>query len=389
MIQKFFIVAGEPSGDVLGAKLIKEIKSELAIKNQKCSFIGVGGKMMIDQGLESIFDISELSLMGFLEIIPSLFRLIYLINKTAKRIIAEEPVCLITIDSPDFNFRVVKKMLKLAPDFKIKKIHLIAPSVWAYRAKRAQKIAKIYDLLLAILPFEPPYFEKYNLRTVFIGHPIIENAPDFSKKTASNIAFRKKYNLQESDLLLLVTPGSRIGEIKRIFPVFIEAINLLNKQIPNLKIIIPIIDKTASIIKEMAAGIKVDFIAVGGEEKESAFFSANYALAKSGTNTLEISLFQIPMIIGYKVNILTYFLLKLMIKIKFANLINLILSKELIPELLQYDCEPKKIADKLILLITKADLKKQQIDESQEVLKLLGLNSDLSPSKKAAREILI
>ena len=384
MTKKIFIIAGEASGDLLGSKLIKELKQQFAQINQSVELIGVGGKLMKEQGFLSIFPMEDLSVMGFLEVIPHLAKLIRRINQTAKTIIEEKPDFVITIDSPDFNFRVIKKL----KNYQGKKIHLIAPSVWAYREGRAQKIAKLYDLLLAILPFEPPYFEKYGLKTMFIGHPIMENAPDFTKKSENNIIFRQKYKIENDDIVICITPGSRNGEVKKIFPEFIGAVNLLSEKIPNLKVVIPLIDKTRDLVGEMAKSLKVKYFLIEKNEKEMAFFATNFALAKSGTNTLEFSLYRLPMIIAYKINFITHFLVKRMVKIKFANLVNLILNREVIPEMLQDNCEAKKICNKLLNLIEDENLSQKQIDDSFYALKLMGLEDDNSASFKAAREII-
>ncbi len=384
MTKKFFLIAGEASGDVLGSKLIRELKLQLNAKNEKFEIIGVGGKLMQQEGLTSIFPMEELSVMGFLEIIPHIFKLLRRIRQTAEIIIKENPDFVITIDSPDFNFRVIKKL----KNYSGKKIHLIAPSVWAYREGRAQKIARLYNLLLAILPFEPPYFEKYGLKTVFVGHPIVENIPDFSKKEKINTEFRKKYKIEKNDILLCLTPGSRNGEVKKIFPEFIGAVNLLAKKFPNIKVVIPLVDKTRYLIIEMAFALKIEYFLVEKDEKEAAFFSANFAMAKSGTNTVELSLYRLPMIIAYKVNFITYFLVKKMVKIKFANLINLILNREVIPEMLQNNCEAKKIYDKMLGLIKDNNLSQNQVNDSVVGLKLMGLGSQQNASYKATKEIL-
>ncbi len=388
MTKKFFIIAGEPSGDLLGGKLIEELKIEMAKKNQQCSFVGIGGPNMIAQGLESLFDINNLSVMGFSEVAPHIVRLLNMIVILSEKIVALKPDYFITIDAPDFNFRLMKKFIEIAPAHKAKKIHLIAPSVWAYRPGRAKKIAGLYDLLLAVLPFEPPYFQKYGLNTVFIGHPIIDEAPDFSKKAAINAQFRKKHDLKDGDIALLVTPGSRASEVKRIFPEFIATINILAKKFPNLKIIIPVIGKTRPIVEELSSKIEVKLIIIEQEEKAAAFFAANYGLAKSGTNSLELSLFQIPIIIAYKISKISHFIAKLLIKIKFANIINLILNKEVIKEMLQQDCEPNKMAEEITKLINDKNLAYRQISESQIALKILGLGSEIKAVKKAAIQIL-
>ena len=381
MIKKFFIIAGEASGDLLGSKIINEIKLQLP----QSDFIGVGGKLMKESGLKSIFPMEELSVMGFLEVLPHIPKLIKRINFTTQEIIDQKPDYIITIDSPDFCFRVIKKVNNLT---QAKKIHLIAPSVWAYREGRAKKISKLYDLLLAILPFEPPYFEKYGLKTIFIGHPIVEDAPDFAQKKIINSNFRSSKKIKESDIIIYLTPGSRVGEVKKIFPEFIGAINLLSKEFSNLKIIIPFVERTKNTIEQMSKNLQVEYFLIDNFEKKDAMFSANYALAKSGTNTIEISLYKIPMIIAYKVNFITYLILKVLVKIKYANLINLIMNKEVITEMLQTDCEPKKLFLKLRELISKNNIAELQIKNSQEALKIMGLGSKDNAIKKSIKAIL-
>ncbi|MBU6339025.1 MAG: lipid-A-disaccharide synthase [Rickettsiales bacterium] len=380
-MKKFFIIAGEASGDVLGAKLIAEIKSQ----SKAVEFIGIGGKLMKEQGLTSIFPMEELSVMGFLEVVPHIPKLLKRIKQTAESVIAEKPDAVITIDSPDFSFRVIKKL----KNYEGKKIHLIAPSVWAYREGRAKKISKLYDLLLAILPFEPPYFEKHCLKTVFIGHPIVENAPDFSLKEEKNLEFRNKYEIALADKVICVMPGSRNGEVKRIFPEFIKAVNILaSEKKYNLKVVIPLAEKTKNLVKEMAKDLVVKYFFVENNEKQSAFFASDFALAKSGTNTVEISLYKIPMIIAYKINLLTHFIVKRMVRIKFANLVNLIANKEIIPEMLQDNCTGNKISEKLKELIDDESLAKKQITESENSLVLMGYGSPVKSSARAAEEIL-
>lgn len=380
-MKKFFVIAGEASGDLLGSKLIKELK----VQEPSASFIGVGGKLMKEQGLVSIFPMEELSVMGFFEVLPHISKLLARIKETAEVIKREKPNFVITIDSPDFCFRVLKKLQNFR---ETKKVHLIAPSVWAYRSGRAKKISKLYDLLLAILPFEPPYFEKHGLKTVFIGNLIVENAPDFSQKNYLRSEFRKNRNISESATVLSLTPGSRNSEVTKIFPEFIGAINLLAAKKSDVKVIIPLIDKTRELVTQMAKDLKVEYFLIEKEDKNSALFAADFALAKSGTNTLEISLYRLPMVIAYKINFLTHFLLKRMVKIQFANLINLISNQEIIPEMLQDKCRSDLIFVEMQKLLENKILAQKQIDDSEAALKLMGLGSLENPSFKAAKEIL-
>lgn len=392
MAKVFFIIAGEASGDLLGSKLIRELK----LSCEDAKFIGVGGPLMKAEGLESIFPIEDLSVMGFLEVLPHIPKLLNRISQTCDAIIKNNPDYLITVDAPDFCFRVVKKFSKIAKNSlsnssKIKfpkRIHLIAPSVWAYREGRAKKISKFYDLLLAILPFEPPYFEKYGLKTVFIGHPLIEDSPNFLQKKSINDEFRKTNKILTDDILIFLTPGSRMSEVRRIFPEFIGAINQLSQKFSNLKIAIPLLSKTRDRVIKMAKEFRVECIFVEQNEKKSALFSSNYALAKSGTNSIEISLFKIPMIIAYKINALTHILLRIMVKIKFANLLNLILNREIIPEMLQKQCEATKLAQKLQEIMTDKNLADKQLQFADEALQILGLGIIQNPMKKAANEII-
>ncbi|MBM3579699.1 MAG: lipid-A-disaccharide synthase [Alphaproteobacteria bacterium] len=360
-VKKFFVIAGEASGDLLGSKLIRELKT----LEPDAMFFGVGGKLMQQEGFVSLFPMEDLSVMGFAEVVPHLLKIIRRINQTAAMINQEKPDYLITIDSPDFCFRVVKKVTVAC-----KKIHLIAPSVWAYRPGRAKKIAKLYDLLLCILPFEPPYFTKHGLNAVFIGHPLV--SAQFPVPSAQC----------SGGLRVALTPGSRTSEVTKIFPEFIGAINLLQKKFPNLEVVIPLADKTRELVIKMAQGLQVPY------SFSSTFSQVDFALAKSGTNALEFSLHKIPLVVAYKVSWLSYYLARLLVKIKFANLLNLILNREVIPEMLQKNCSAKKLAAALELLILDKNLAQKQIAESQVALKLLGLGNIENPSQRAAREIL-
>lgn len=379
---KIFIIAGEPSGDVLGGKLIASLKKQID-GNKEIELLGIGGPKMEEQGLKSIFSISQLSLMGFAEIVPHIPKLLNLIKTTADLIIKEQPDLVITIDAPDFCFRVIKKIKENPLSDKIKKIHFIAPTVWAYRQGRAKKISKLFDLLLAILPFEPPYFEHYGLKTIFIGHPIVE---DVVKSDGTN--FRIRHKIKTDDILICLTPGSRSGEVKRILPEMIGAINILAKKYSNLKVAIPSIDKNYEMIKKHLPLFTVETILTNQDEKNEIFYASNFAIAKSGTNTIELAIAKLPMIVVYKANYLTYSIIKALSKVKFANLINLILNKEVITEMIQPNCKAEKLAEKLDLLISNSDLGKKQIAESETALNLLGLGSKQRSSDKAAKAIL-
>ncbi|MDB2550399.1 lipid-A-disaccharide synthase [Rickettsiales bacterium] len=376
---KIFFILGEESGDILGEKLIKS----LIDINPNIKFYGLAGSRMQQYDIRSIFSISELSLMGFLEIIPHIPKLINRINFTANKIKEINPDIVISIDSPDFSFRVVKKIAQDKNLSHIKKVHLIAPSVWAYREGRAQKIAKIYNLLLTILPFEPPFFEKYGLKTKFIGHPILQNKEHHQKGE-----FRKKFNIKTYEKLICLTPGSRISEVKKILPQMIKATYIIKQSQDNIKFVILATDKTKKFIQSYLAINKLNILIITQKDKYSLFTDANLAIAKSGTNNIEMSLYQLPLIITYKVNFLSYILIKLMIKIKFANLINIIANKEIIPELLQNKCKAYNLAQEAIKLLNNNDLSQKQIIESEKSLIAMGINFKETPTQLAAKYII-
>jgi lipid-A-disaccharide synthase len=376
---KIFFILGEESGDILGEKLLISLQKI----SPNIEFYGLAGKRMEKKSIKSIFPISELSLMGFLEIIPHVPKLIKRINYTAKKITEISPDIIISIDSPDFSFRVMKKIVQNQNLSHIKKCHLIAPSVWAYRENRAKKISKIYDLLLAILPFEPPFFEKYGLKTKFIGHPILQNKENYKKGQ-----LRAKFKIRKNDKLISLTPGSRISEVKKILPEILKTAEILSKKYDNIKFAILTTEKTKKFIENYIKKYRIYFLIINQSDKYQLFTDSNLAIAKSGTNNIEMSLYQLPLIVTYKINFLSYILIKSLIKIRFANLINIIADKEIIPELLQYQCKAEILSKKAITFLEDHKLSAKQIKDSQESLIKMGLNFKDSPTDLAAKYIL-
>ena len=380
---KIFIIAAEASGDNLGAKLITQLK-----KTHKNAHIKIiGGVNMQKQGHKSLFDIKTLSVMGLMEVLPKLFQIIKLINQAVAAIIKFQPDILITIDSPDFSFRVAKKVKKIDINNKIKKIHLIAPSVWAWREKRAEKIAKIYDQLLCILPFEPPYFTKYGLKTDFVGHPILENYMGLTKKTDD---FLIENNLPSDQKIILITPGSRVGEVGRMLPIFIEAFNILSAKFSDIMPAILTTKNTKDIIENHATDFAKKPLLVNGDnqdQKIKLMQSSFLAMAKSGTNAIELSFFEIPLIIAYKVNFLSAFLFRLVSNLKYGNLINILLNKEIIPELIQENCQANLIANELESLLTNPAKRKNQIKQCQIASKMMLPSNHITPTADIVKKI--
>lgn len=375
-----YIVAGEPSGDVLGGKLMRALKAH---NTHQIQFSGVGGKHMQEQGLTSLFPMEELSLIGFAEIIPHIPKLLWRIHQTAMDIITKKPDIVVTIDSPGFNFRLAKKLQTAG----IPLVHYVAPTVWAYRPKRAAHIAKLYNHLLTLLPFEPHYFEKEGLSTTFTGHPLIEdlaiandNAPDF----------RNFYDLPKDQKILCMMPGSRQGEIERLFPVFLEAIRIVaEKNNHNFSVVIPTLSCFSDMIEKEASTLPVHVIVTSrDQDKMAAFKSADLALVKSGTGALELALYKVPMVVGYIVKPLSAWLMRKMIQVPFVNLVNLLQGKEVIPECLQENCTAERLAEELDVLLNSEEARIKQQAEFDEALRKIGSGQALSPSQTAANAVL-
>jgi lipid-A-disaccharide synthase len=395
---KIFMIAGEQSGDILGGKLISSIKKQIG-KNVKINLSGIGGEKMAAEGLKSIFPMSDLSLFGLAEILPHIPKILKRINQTVEEIRQFQPDILITIDAPDFCFRVMKKVNKLKTGKEIKKVHMIAPSVWAHREGRAKTIAKLYDLLLTILPFEPPYFEKYGLESKFIGHPIVENEVDESK-LLSKSEFYKKYKIPVKNDLICLTPGSRIGEINRLLPIFLDSVDILRKKNKNLSAAVATTErmkvfverkieeyKSAGCCNENVRNLNISVVN-NYDDKNSLYRISKVAIAKSGTNTFELMMAKLPMVVCYKFNWLTGKIGRTIIKVKYCNLINIILNKCLIPELVQEYCTPELIAWEVENLLSDKEFAKQQITETQKVLKILGRGNKEKSSDLGAKFIL-
>lgn len=332
-----FIIAGETSGDALGGAVLRSLPQSLKVS-------GIGGDEMCAAGLNSLFPMEELSIMGVVEVLPRLPSLMRRIRQTADAIIRAQPSIVLTIDSPDFCFRVVKKVRKYCPNTQF--MHLVAPTVWAWREKRAEKIAKIYDRLFCLLPFEPPYFEKYGLNTHFIGHPVLSKKEGF-------------FDVKREKNHVLVLFGSRSGEIKRLSPAFCDVMRRYAAKNPETVFFLPVFDRFKSIIVPMVEGLNV--VWVDPKERYDVFAKVDRAIAASGTAGLELSLFGCPHIIGYKVNALTYALLRRHVRVPYAHLENIIANQMLVPEFLQEECAADQMIKALESIDTDMNVRQKNI----------------------------
>lgn len=392
--KKVFIIAGESSGDLLGSKVMQSLLNN--DRGIKIDFVGIGGEKMEKEGLKSIFPMKELSVMGLFEVLPKLFKLLKRIKQTTNEIIKQKPDLILTIDSPDFCFKVMEslKSKDKALFSNIKKVHLIAPSVWAYRERRAKRVSGLYDLLLCILPFEPPYFEKYGLKSEFIGHPIFDDSEKGKMQRCSRNELPKSYNILPDDILIILTPGSREVEVERIYPIMIKSINILknmyNYRYKDHRVFTFANRNTKDLVDFIAHEHEFDTKIISNEDdKQKIMCCANVVLAKSGTNTFEFNMFGLPMVVTYTFNWFTNKLAKRMVKIKYANLVNILADKEIIPEFVLDEADPHSIADQLDKLLRDKQLAKTQVEATRDVIKELGYNnSAIRASQAGAGKIL-
>jgi len=372
-----YLVAGEPSGDALGARLMRALKEET---DGAVSFAGVGGDGMAAEGLVSLFPMEDLAVMGLAEVVPRLPLLMRRIGETVKDVRATRPDAVVTIDSPDFSFRVGKKLKGAG----VPLVHYVAPSVWAWRPGRAAKIARFVDHLLALLPFEPPYFEAVGLGCTFVGHPVLESGTD----EADGVAFRRRHEIGSEERLLLLLPGSRRGEISRHLPVFGQTQARIAAEMGPVRTAIVTLPHLASAIGDGTAdwGDKPLIIDAAGE-KYDTMAAADVALAASGTVSLELALTGTPSVIAYRMNPLTAWFAKRLVKVPYASIVNLVLERGAIPEKLLSDCTPEALAVELKTLFGDGQKRDNQRSAYEEALKALRPAGG-SPSQAAARAVL-
>ena len=376
---KVYIIAGENSGDFIGGLLINALKSECREQFGKVKFYGIGGIEMRKAGLDSIFPLDQVSIMGFFEVLPHIIRLKKLVDQTVEDILLKSPQIVITIDSPGFTFRVAEKVRAMGAHIKL--VHIVAPSVWAYKPGRAEKYAGIYNHLLTLFPFEPKYFIDKGLPSTCIGHPVLEQM--FYKGSSG---FRKKMNINDEVKVIAVTSGSRKGEIIRHMPVIRKVFDELST---TYKIRVIFVQSDESKIHTISKFLnRVQFDYSFSTDRLKAFAVSDCALAKSGTNTLEIAASGTPMVVGYKLNLLTFLLLKALIKVRYASLINIISDREIIPEYIQSKFNSRNITSALGNLLSDDKNSDSQVTEAQKILKLIGFSSNKKPSMIAAKIII-
>ena len=373
------LVCGEPSGDALGAQLMAGLK---ALAGDRVSFTGVGGLAMEREGLESLYPLDATAVMGLREVVPAIPAILRRVKQAVDFAVQTRPDALVVIDSPDFTHRVARALRKRDPS--IRTVDYVAPQVWASRAYRARAMARYFDLVLALFPFEVPFFEKYGLKAVFVGHPVVERAA----RMAGGAALRARLGIAADAPLLALLPGSRTSEIRFILPAFREAVDLLAKKIPGLVTVLPTVPHVAAKVRAATQDWATPLHIVEGEaDKYAAFDAATIALAASGTVTAELALSRTPMVVAYKVGGLTYFLSRWMMLVKHFTLINILLDREAVPEYLQGAATPETLAGAVAHLFADENARAAQVNAMNEFATLLG-EKDEPPSLRAARVLL-
>lgn len=376
---KYYLIAGEPSGDSLGARLMEAIRRQ----DSDAVFVGIGGEGMQNQGLHSLFNISELAVMGIAEVIPSIPRILNRINQTVEEIKRQQPDVLITIDSWSFCARIHKKIRKL--NLNIPQVHYVAPQVWAWKKKRARTMHKYIDLLLTLFPYEPKYFTPYNLDTVFVGHSVIEST---MIKTPESQTFRQRHQIPQNNKIMLILPGSRHNEINHLLPDFLEVIKKMRAKHFDFTYVLPTVSTVVEHVKQVVSTSDLPIIVVETEaERRAAFQNADIAVAASGTVALELAILDIPHVIAYKVPKLTEWIAKRCLHIQFVNLTNILLGYEVVPELLQTACNPDNIVQYLEQFLSQNALYRRQMENFAKLRQLLGLGEQ-TPSDNAAVAII-
>jgi lipid-A-disaccharide synthase len=374
----FFLIAGEASGDLLGARLMKALKARTG---GRARFAGIGGPRMQTEGMTLLFPQSELAHFGLFELLRHVPRLMGRIKETVAEIGRLKPAALITIDAPDFCFRVAKRVK--AEKIPVPLIHYVAPSVWVWRKGRARKIARFLDHLLALLPFEPPYFTREGLPCTFAGHPIVES----NARHGDGLRFRMKHNIAPGTELVAVLPGSRMSEIARLMPIFGKALGRLRRQHAHLHAAIPAAPGLAETIRALSGNWPVPVTVTEGDgEKYDMFAGARAALACSGTVSVELAMARLPSITVYKVNLLTALLYGPFVGGSFVNLVNIMHKRRVVPELLQFDCTPEKIAAAAHTLLSSEAARQQQKEGLAAIARWLG--DEFVPSERAAETVL-
>jgi len=369
-MKKIFIVTGEPSGDKLAATVIAKLK----LSNPDIEYSCVGGAHLNSLGIKSIFELKEITYIGFTSVFLNIFKIRSRINKTVKEVIKFDPDILFTVDSPDFTLRVAKRVKKINAN--IKTIHYVAPQVWVWRKGRVKKFKRFLDHILLLFNFEKDYFDKENILNTFVGHPLLEKK-DKNKTDLSNIISTDKK-------IISLFAGSRVSETDLLLPVLFDFINMMNKKFQDYLFVFHATEENQNLIIKKLKISNLQNVDVVSDEniKKRVLDKSIFAVSKSGTVSLEICNAKVPSIIIYKMNFLNYLIVKLLVKIKYANIINIINNKEIIPELIQKECNAKEIYNSVVYFLKNPEMMRRQVNDCEKTLS--QIRSKTSSSSEAS-----
>ena len=369
-MKKIFILTGEPSGDKLASEVISKLKNN----NPNIEYLSVGGSNLKNLGIQSIFDLKDITYLGFTSVLLNILKIRKKINTTVDEIIKFNPDILFSVDSPDFTMRVAEKVKIINP--KIKTIHYVAPQVWVWRESRVKKIKNFIDHILLLFDFEKKYFDKENVKSTFVGHPLIEN----QKKIKTNL----DNFLTDNKKIISIFPGSRKSETTVLLPILLDFIQLMNQKSLEYSFVFHSTEENKEFIVNSIKDKNIENLnVISDDELKSQVLSKSiFAICKSGTVSLQVCSAQIPSIIIYKLNFINFMIFKFLVNVKFANIINIINNKEVIPELLQSECNANEIFKSVNYLLKKPDLIKKQLEECNKTLE--GIRSKSSSSTEAS-----
>ncbi len=355
-MKKIFILTGEPSGDKLAAKVISKLK----IKDPSVNYLCLGGEELKSLGINSISDLSEVTYLGFTRVLLNLFKIKKKINETAKKILEYNPDILFSVDSPDFTLRVAEKVKKNSPN--IKTIHFVAPQVWVWREGRVKKIKKFIDHILLLFKFEKKYWDKENVSCEFVGHPLLENNKE--------VKIELNQVIKKNKAIISVFPGSRDSEVKKLTPILLKFIKLMNEKYEDFLYVFHTTKSQRSNLENIINKNQINNIEIISDEKikDHILKKSIFAVSKSGTISLEISKRKIPSIIIYKMNFINFLIIKMLVKIKYANILNIAAGQMIIPELLQSKCNPKEIYNLVSSFLDDQNKINKQIFSTEKVL---------------------
>jgi lipid-A-disaccharide synthase len=369
-MKKIFILTGEPSGDKLAAKVISKLK----IKDPSITYLCLGGEELKSLGINSISKLSEVTYLGFTRVLLNLFTIKRKINETSRKILEFKPDILFSVDSPDFTLRVAEKVKNNSPN--IKTIHFVAPQVWVWREGRVKKIKKFIDHILLLFKFEKKYWEKENVSCEFVGHPLLENNKE--DKIELNQVIKK------NKAIISVFPGSRDSEVKKLTPILLDFIKLMNEKYEDFLYVFHSTKAQRSNLENIINKSQINNIEIISDDKikDHILKKSIFAVSKSGTVSLQICNFNVPSIIIYKLSFINFMIFKMLVNVKFANIINIINNREIIPELLQKECNADEIYRSVIYFLKNPELMKKQVSECSKTLE--GIRSKTSSAGEAS-----